>query len=201
RCPGTPSVTDIDGSVYYTVQIGTQCWTQSNLKVSKYRNGDNIPTGLTNTDWQNATSGAYAIYNNDPVNDGLYGKLYNHYAVTDGRGLCPTGWHVPSDAEWTTLENQLGGSSVAGGALKSTATQPTLGGWTSPNTGATNSSGFTAPPGGQRNVTGEFILMSNYGYWWSSSSAWFRYLSFFNSYIFRDSGNRAYGVSVRCLKD
>ncbi|MFM7033498.1 MAG: FISUMP domain-containing protein, partial [Bacteroidota bacterium] len=100
---GTSTVTDVDNNSYNTVQIGTQCWTQSNLKVSKYRNGDNIPTGLSNSAWQGTTSGAYAIYSNDPVNDGLYGKLYNHYAVTDGRGLCPTGWHVPSDAEWTTL--------------------------------------------------------------------------------------------------
>ncbi|MFM8838128.1 MAG: FISUMP domain-containing protein, partial [Bacteroidota bacterium] len=124
-CPGVSTVTDIDGNVYQGIQIGTQCWTQSNLKVSKYRNGDNIPTGLSNSAWDTTTSGAYAIYNNDPVNDGLYGKLYNHYAVTDSRGLCPTGWHVPSDAEWTTLENHLGGISVAGGALKSTSMHPT----------------------------------------------------------------------------
>ncbi|MFM7700496.1 MAG: fibrobacter succinogenes major paralogous domain-containing protein, partial [Bacteroidota bacterium] len=103
------------------------------------------------------------------MNDGLYGKLYNHYAVMDSRGLCPIGWHVPSDAEWTTLENQLGGSSVAGGALKSTAMQPTSGGWNSPNTGATNSSGFTALPGGLRNHFGVFSYVSGNGCWWSSS--------------------------------
>jgi uncharacterized protein (TIGR02145 family) len=200
RCPGTPSVTDIDGNVYSTVQIGNQCWTQSNLKVSKYRNGDNILTGLSNSAWQNTTSGAYAIYNNDPVNDGLYGKLYNHYAVTDNRGLCPTGWHVPTDAEWTTLENQLGGQ---GGALKSTATQPTPGGWNPPNTGATNSSGFTALPGGLRLNDGNFYTMPSVGYWWSSSvsNAWSRYL--YNNYstIIRSNDNRAYGLSVRCLKN
>ncbi|MFM8786758.1 MAG: FISUMP domain-containing protein [Bacteroidota bacterium] len=80
---GTSTVSDVDNNTYNTVQIGTQCWTRSNLKVSKYSNGDNIPTGLSNSAWENTTSGAYAIYNNDPVNDGLYGKLYNHYAVTD----------------------------------------------------------------------------------------------------------------------
>ena len=206
RCPGTPTVTDIDGNVYYTVQIGNQCWTQSNLKVSKYRNGDNIPTGLSNYDWQNTTSGAYAIYNNDLVNDGLLGKLYNHYAITDIKGLCPTGWHVPSDGEWTTLENHLGGSSVAGGALKSTVTLPTPGGWNPPNTGATNSSGFTALPGGFRNNLGELHSMSYYGHWWSSSTpfgpgAWYCSLHYDNSLINRSLILRAFGSSVRCLKD
>jgi len=198
---------DIDGNTYKTVKIGNQCWTQSNLKVSKYRNGDNIPTGLSNSAWANTTSGAYAIYDNKPVNDGLYGKLYNHYAVTDSRGLCPTGWHVPSDAEWTTLENQLGGSSVAGGALKSTAMQPTPGGWISPNAGATNSSGFTALPGGLRGNYGDFRNVTDYGYWWSSSvssgsSAWIRYLGSSGSNIYRDGYYlRSNGFSVRCCRD
>jgi uncharacterized protein (TIGR02145 family) len=209
RCLGTPSITDIDGNVYNTVQIGTQCWTQSNLKVSKYRNGDNIPTGLSNSDWSNTTSGAYAIYDNDPVNDGLYGKLYNNYAVTDSRGLCPTGWHVPSDGEWTTLENHLGGASGAGGALKSTAMQPTPGGWYPPNAGATNSSGFTALPGGIRAYNGFFGSIINLGVWWSSSLSTMSYawLSTLysnyggNSDFYRDTNNRTLGVSVRCLKN
>jgi uncharacterized protein (TIGR02145 family) len=203
---GTSTVSDVDNNTYNTVQIGTQCWTQSNLKVSKYRNGDNIATALSNSDWQNATSGAYEIYNNDPVNDGLYGKLYNHYAVTDFRGLCPTGWHVPTDGEWTTLENQLGGSSVAGGSLKSTAMQPTPGGWNSPNTGATNSSGFTALPGGLRNFNGGFGNMTVVGYWWSSSvssgsDAWGRSLYDDDSFNLRFNGSRTYGFSVRCCRD
>jgi hypothetical protein len=90
RCPGTPTITDIDGNIYNTVQIGNQCWTQSNLKTSRYRNGDSIPTGLSNSVWQNTTTGAYAIYNNDLTNENLYGKLYNHYAVADARqdGTC-----------------------------------------------------------------------------------------------------------------
>jgi len=160
---------------------------------------------LNNSAWQNTTSGAYAIYNNDPVNDGLYGKLYNHYSVTDSRGLCPTGWHVPSDAEWTSLENLLG-SSVAGGALMSTATQPTPGGWNLPNSGATNSSGFTALPGGLRNYFGDFYAMTSYGCWWSSSvaagsSAWSRDLSTKASVIFRIDYSRTLGFSVRCCRD
>jgi len=206
---GTSTVTDVDNNTYNTVQIGTQwvkCWTKSNLKVSKYRNGDNIPTGLSNSSWQNTTSGAYAIYNNDPANDGLYGKLYNHYAVTDSRGLCPTGWHVPTDLEWTNLENQLGGSLLAGGALKSTATQPTPGGWTSPNTGATNSSGFTALPGGRRIGNGGFNDLTSDGYWWSStvssgSNANCIFLYNTTPYTYRLSDGRSSGFSVRCLKD
>ena len=217
-CPRTPTVTDVDNNTYSTVQIGNQCWTQSNLKVSKYRNGDNIPTGLSNSAWRNTTSGAYAIYNNDPVNDVVYGKLYNHYAVTDGRGLCPTGWHVPSDGEWNLLVKYLDPdadtvcvnciqSSIAGGALKSTAMQPTPGGWNAPNMGATNSSGFTAQPGGLRSGIGDFTNMTNNGYWWSSSSvlsgpnAWNRILDYDESIIFRLYGSQTNGCSVRCLKD
>jgi uncharacterized protein (TIGR02145 family) len=205
---GTSPVFDFDGNNYSTVQIGTQCWTQSNLKVSKYRNGDNIATGLSNSVWQNTTAGAYAIYDNNPVNDGLYGKLYNHYAVMDTRGLCPTGWHVPTDGEWTTLVTFLGGlSGVAGGALKSTTTQPTPGGWNSPNSDATNSSGFTAGPGGLRNASGDFNYVGSSGFWWSSSlsgpSAWNRYLVYYGGAIYRSSFNyfRTHGFSVRCLRD
>jgi uncharacterized protein (TIGR02145 family) len=202
---GTSSVSDVDGNSYNTVRIGTQCWTQSNLKVSKYRNGDNIPTGLSNTDWQSTTAGAYAIYANDPVNDGLYGKLYNYYAVMDTRGLCPTGWHVPTDGEWTTLETFLGGSSVAGGALKSTVTQPTPGGWNLPNTGATNSSGFSAGPGGLRIGFGDFHNVGYDGCWWSSSlsgpNAWFRNLKYDYGLVNRYNYPRTNGFSVRCLRD
>jgi uncharacterized protein (TIGR02145 family) len=215
-CPGTPSVTDIDGNLYYTVQIGTQCWTKSNLKVSKYRNGDNIPTGLSNTSWQNTTAGAYAIYDNNPVNDALYGKLYNHYAVTDNRGLCPTGWHVSTDGEWNILVKYLDPNSdtvcnyctqsgIAGGALKSMSTQPTLGGWISPNAGATNSSGFSAGPGGDMGANGGFNGVGNYGFWWSSSlfgtDAWNRTLYSNDGSIPRNPNPRPAGFSVRCLRD
>ena len=213
---GTSTVSDVDGNNYNTVQIGTQCWTQSNLKVSKYRNGDNIPTGLSNSAWENTTAGAYAIFNNDPVNDGLYGKLYNHYAVLDTRGLCPTGWYVPTDREWNLLVMYLdanadtgaGGwqNTNAGGALKSTATQPTPGGWNSPNAGATNSSGFSAGPGALRNPNGEFFnVLGQNGWWWSSSLngtfSWYRALSYTNGDFYRSSNNLRFGMSVRCLRD
>jgi uncharacterized protein (TIGR02145 family) len=217
---GTSIVSDVDGNSYNTVQIGTQCWTQSNLKVSKYRNGDNIPTGLSDTAWENTTAGAYAIYANDPVNNGLYGKLYNDYAVMDSRGLCPTGWHVPTDGEWNVMVKYLDPnadtacngcwqSGIVGGALKSTAIQPTPGGWNSPNTGATNSSGFSAGPGGLRNFDGGFYGVGNLGGWWSSSlpgtDAYGRHLNHHTGTIERNNygyhGFRRLGFSVRCLRD
>jgi uncharacterized protein (TIGR02145 family) len=196
-CFGAPSVTDIDGNSYETVSIGSQCWMRSNLKVSKYRNGDNIPTGLNSFAWETTTSGAYSMYNSDPVNYDFYGKLYNQYAVTDSRGLCPMGWHVPSDADWTILESHLGGPSEAG-ALKST------GFWSHPNTVVTNSSGFTALPAGSRlryNGNIVYISIGNEGFWWSSSLGLIRRLAINNNLIHRDSHQSIFGNSVRCLKD
>ena len=201
-CVGTPTVTDIDNNTYKTVQIGTQCWMQSNLKVSKYRNGVAIPTGLSDNVWRITTRGAYAIYDNNNANDAIYGKLYNWYAVVDTLGLCPTGWHVPSDGEWTTLTTHLGGGGVAGGKLKSTGT--TL--WESPNTGATNESGFTGLPGGYRNYGGSFDNMRYYACFWSATEygnfyAWSRYLYGYDGYVYRDGNNKSFGASVRCLRD
>jgi uncharacterized protein (TIGR02145 family) len=194
-------VTDIDGNVYQTVRIGTQVWMKENLKVSKYRNGNTIPTGLTDSQWSSATSGAYSVYNNDPANNTIYGKLYNWYAAVDTRGICPVGWHLPSNSEWTYLENLLGGTSVAGGALKALSAL-----WTSPNTGATNSSGFSALPGGNRYLTGAFSNINNYSGWWCSSDisvteAWSRLLNFNVANSFPSTYNKTYGFSVRCLKD
>jgi len=202
------SVTDIDGNVYQAVVIGTQEWMKENLKVSKYRNGDLISTNLDNTSWQNTTSGAYVIYDNNTANDSIYGKLYNWYAVADPRGLCPAGWHVPSDAEWTTLENFLGGASVAaGGKMKSTGTiQASTGLWQDPNTGATNSSGFTAFPGGNCDFDGSFNGIGRYGGWWSSTesastNAWYRSLGYLNANSYRSNYYKPDGFSVRCLRD
>ena len=174
--------TDADGNTYTTVTIGSQVWMKENLKTSKYRNGNAITTNLTDIGWQNTTSGAYAIYNNDAANNTTYGKLYNWYAVADPRGLCPAGWHAPSDAEWTTLENFLGGANGAGGKMKSTGTILTgTGLWQDPNTDATNSSGFTGLPGGYRLDFGAYTDFGYYGYWWSSTeasstNAWYRVL-------------------------
>ncbi len=218
RCPGTPTVTDIDGNLYQTVQIGTQCWTQSNLKVSKYRNGDNIPTGLNNSAWGSTIDGAFDIYDNNPVNDLLYGKLYNHYAVMDTRGLCPTGWHVSTDDEWNLLVKYLDPSadtmclgcwqsSVAGGMLKSMATHPIPGGWPSPNTGALTSTGFEAVPGGRRFIDGNFLEVDTRNFYWTSTlsgntTAGGRIINYDYGGIDRWGGHpRWSGYSVRCLKD
>ena len=200
-CGSDTTVTDIDGNVYQTVSIGTQCWMKENLKVSKYRNGDPIPTNLTDAAWSAATTGAYAIYNNDAANNTTYGKLYNWYAVADSRNLCPTGWHVPSDGEWTTLENYLGGSSVAGGKLKSTSTL-----WNAPNSNATNESGFSGLPGGYRYYNGSYYDIGDYGGWWSateysSPNAWGRYLFYNLGYSARNYYDKQGGFSVRCLRD
>ncbi len=202
--PGN-GVTDIDGTVYTSIVINGQEWMQQNLAVTKYRNGDPIPTGLDNTTWSSTTSGAYAIYNNDAANNITYGKLYNWYAVNDGRGLCPTGWHVPSDAEWTTLINYLdpnadGGNNynIAGGKMKSTT------GWNAPNTGATNSSGFSGLPGGSPN--GAYVNIGYLGAWWSSTEynslyAWYRELSSVTSDVDRAFNSKQDGFSVRCVRD
>ena len=202
-CPETPMVKDIDNNSYNTVKIGNQCWMKENLKVSKYRTGEAIPTGLNNTDWLNTKNGAYAIYDNSNVNDAIYGKLYNWYAVRDSRGLCPTGWHVPTDAEWTTLTNFLGGEVEAGGKMKSMGTTY----WQSPNTGATNESGFSGLPGGTRFGNGNFLEKNYLAFFWTnteknSNSAWIRSLINSEKIVERLNGlDKLYGNSVRCLKD
>jgi len=195
------SITDIDGNTYKTVTIGTQTWMAENLKVTKYNDGIAIPNVTDNTAWRELTTGALCDYDNTPSNSETYGKLYNWHAVNTGK-LCPTGWHVPSDAEWTELTDYLGGTSVAGGKLKETGTTH----WASPNTGATNETGFTALPGGYRVSSGSFYYIGNYGYWWSATeyganSAWYRYVYYGNSYVNRYYNNKELGFSVRCLRD
>ena len=201
------TIMDFDGNVYNTVQIGSQCWTQENLKVEHYRNVDAIPTGLSDTAWQTTTSGAFAVYNNVAANKATYGLLYNWYAVADARGLCPTGWHVPTDAEWTQLTDHLGGTSVAGGQMKTTGTLGAgTGLWQAPNTAATNSSGFSGLPGGARSIGGFFTNQGSYGDWWSSSEdsasfAWPRRLLYVSGVANRFNNFKRNGFSVRCLRD
>ena len=204
-CPAT--LTDIDGNVYNTVEIGSQCWMEENLKVERYRDGSNIPTGLSDAAWQAATTEAFAVYDNDTANKATYGLLYNWYAVADARGLCPTGWHVPTDAEWTQLTDHLGGRSVAGGQMKTTGTLGAgTGLWQAPNTAATNSSGFSGLPGGSRIVDGTFGAQGNAGYWWSSSelsagNAWDRIWNYDNGSALRYYNDERVGYSVRCIRD
>jgi uncharacterized protein (TIGR02145 family) len=193
------TVTDIDGNIYHTVRIGTQVWMKENLKTTRYNDGTAISTGLDNVAWQTTTNGAYAIYNNNAANNTTYGKLYNWYAVNTGK-LAPTGWHVPTESEWAILYTYLDGEPVAGGKMKSTSS------WNSPNTGATNSSGFTGLPGGWRSSTGQYELIGDYGFWWSSTeidlnSVWRHYLSYNNSFLYRSSWTKQHGFSVRCIKN
>jgi len=195
-------VTDIDGNVYKTITIGTQVWMVENLRTTKYRNGDPIPNVTDSTAWSSLTTGAYCNYNNDANFSTIYGSLYNWNAVNDSRNIAPTGWHVPSDTEWTILTTFLGGESVAGGKLKETVTTH----WLSPNTGATNETGFAALPCGDRSFVGKFEVVGFDGIWWSStagdiSSAWYRFVYFSGSSVTRGSSSQTSGFSVRCVKD
>jgi uncharacterized protein (TIGR02145 family) len=212
-CPGTPTVKDIDGNSYNTVQIGSQCWTKENLKVTKYRDGsvitldtsggiNGVGTGQT---WSGRTSGARTLYGNNQNNLTTYGYLYNWYTVADNKGLCPSGWHVPSDGEWSTLTDYLGGERVAGGKMKTIGTTY----WQSPNTEATNESGFSAIPGGYRDNSGRFLSIYFYAFIWSATEeniynyAWGRNLNNVSSdaYKFYKFNTKQFGGSVRCLRD
>ena len=197
-----------------SVTIGAQVWTTQNLNVSTYRDGTPIPKVEDAATWGSLTTGAYCYYNNDSATYAtVYGKLYNWYAVTGiydssslsdlslRKNLAPTGYHIPSDGEWITLTTTLGGESLAGGKMKEVGTTY----WTTPNTGATNSSGFAGLPGGYR--ANSFYHIGFYGHWWSSTetnaiNASFCFLNFENSLIYRfNDASKAVGFSVRCVKD
>ena len=216
-CP-TSTVTDVDNNIYNTVAIGTQCWTTSNLKVTKYNDGTAIlldasggSDGVTGGEnWSTQLSGAYTVYGNAPTNATNYGYLYNWYAVSDLRKLCPTGWHVPTRGEWNALESQLGGLTAAGGKMKLISTL-----WVAyfpPVVPGNNSSGFSGLPGGLRGGNsglnhGKFNYGGDRGYFWSADSsspgyAYSRVLNASNLSLNEDSFSRlAEGQSVRCLKD
>jgi uncharacterized protein (TIGR02145 family) len=188
-----------------SVKIGSQIWSAENLNTDRFSNGDLIPQMKSASEWESAGKNqrpAWCYYNNDSKNGQKYGKLYNFYAVADPRGLCPVGWHVPSDGEWTTLANVLGGSDVAGGKMKEIG----LAYWAGPNTGADNSSGFTGLPGGFR-YFGIYTDAGRYCYWWSDTQysatiAYARQLNYHNSNVDRDYHYfKTYGLSVRCIKD
>ena len=199
--PGS-GVTDVDGNNYLTININGQEWMAENLRTTIYANGDPIPNVTDNTQWSSLTTGAWAHYNNDNQYENPYGKLYNWYTVADTRNVCPTGWHVPTDLEYTLLTDYLGGEPVAGGKMKEAGTSH----WASPNTGATNSSGFTGLPGGKRIYNGDFSDIGAFGSWWSSSEsnsyyAWSRRLDFLNGNALRADYTKVDGLSVRCIKD
>lgn len=221
-----PNVIDIDGNTYQSVTNCGLTFTKQNLNVSKYSDGTPIPQVTNLTQWASLTTGAWCYYNNDPANGAVYGKLYNWYAVAGiydaasaanpalRKKLAPAGWHVPTDSEWSNLINCLdpnadGGNNfnIAGGKMKSIGTlQAGTGLWQSPNTDATNASGFTGLPAGYRSFNGTFDYIGYFGYWWSSSepsttSAWYRYLNYYNGNADRGNDYKDYGFSVRCLRD
>ena len=209
-CGGQTFLT-YDGRTYDLVEIGGQCWFADNLATDQYRNGDPIPTGLDNTTWSTTTSGAYAIYNDDPANDAVYGKLYNWYTTVDTRGLCPSGWHVPSDCDWMYLEGSLGMSAqeqVLTNAWRGTdqgVKLKSIYGWMSNNNEFNNSSGFTAIPGGYREFNGIYYYIESIGRWWTNNQdnfvdSWLRMLDSPDR-VYRDSYSKNCGFSIRCLKD
>ena len=209
------AVTDIDNNVYKTITIGTQVWMEENLKTITYNDGTAIPNITVDATWSAANTGAYCDFINTPAYSTTYGRLYNWYAVDNnaatmvtsngGKNVCPTGWHVPSAAEWTTLTDYLGGFSVAGGKLKETGTTH----WINVNTGATNESGFTALPGGYRYSFGPFDYLGLNGGWWSTTehpdsptyNALPQYMSSVSIFVFGGNANKKNGLSVRCVKD
>jgi len=198
------TITDIDGNVYRIIKIGTQWWMAENLKVTHYRNGDAIPNVTDDTEWAGLTTGAYCYYENSSSYAADYGALYNWYAVKDSRNIAPEGWHVPSEAEWQTLTDYLGGYNVAGGKLKETGTDH----WLSPNTGATNESGFTALPAGWCSpYYGDFSNMGYKAVFWSateddSSTAWCRGLGYSDAVVSPlHLAHKQAGFSVRCVMD
>jgi uncharacterized protein (TIGR02145 family) len=198
------SVTDQDGNTYKTVTIGNQTWMAENLRTTRYNDSSTIPNVTDNAAWAALTTGAYCTYHNTTDVDTIatYGRLYNWYAINTSK-LAPKGWHVATFGEWEALLNYLGGWDVAGGKLKEAGTTH----WNSPNTGATNESGFTALPGGNRYYDGRFYKIGYYGDWWSSTdddSVYARNIgldndfTYFYDYVYNF---KADGFSVRCVKD
>jgi uncharacterized protein (TIGR02145 family) len=192
------SIYDIQGNKYRTVQIGTQTWTAENLRSTKYNDGTDIPFVPDVNEWVSLSTPGYCWYNSDSVG---YGALYNWYVVGTGK-ICPQGWHVPTDDEWTTLSDYLGGSEVAGGMLKETGYTH----WLKPNSAATNETGFSALPSGYRSYGGGFNSIANYGFWWTStewstSGAWYRDVYYGYSTIDRSNSHKRSGATLRCVKD
>jgi len=187
----------MDGYSYSVVEIGDQCWFAENLRTTVYADDSSIPQVTGSGAWFGLSTGARCDYNNDVTNVATFGRLYNWYAATDAAGLCPSGWHVPTDDEWTALETYVGSNGhlgAEGTALKSSD-------WSN----GTDDFGFSALPGGYRYFDGFFGSAGEDGYWWSSSpsvgGAWFRNLDYHNPGLYRNASNPRFGFSVRCLRD
>jgi uncharacterized protein (TIGR02145 family) len=197
---------DIDGNLYKIVTIGAQVWMAENLKTTKFNNNTAIPLVTDNTAWSNLATPGYCWYNNEITNKDIYGAIYNWYTAYD-INLCPTGWHAPTDAEWHQLilfidpgaTLTITESQVAGGKLKESGTTH----WQTPNTGATDETGFTALPGGDRDINGAYNRVGTSGKWWCSDNTTARYrdLEFNVADVLRVSSNGKNGYSVRCIKN
>jgi uncharacterized protein (TIGR02145 family) len=198
-------VTDIDNNAYKTVKIGKQIWMSENLKTTKYRNGDKIRTTSSPTlnIKREASEAKYQwAYKGDEKNVSKYGRLYTWYAITDSRDICPTGWNFPIEEDWQTLTDFLTSETVAGGKMKEKGLEH----WNDPNEGATNESGFLALPAGYRSNDGSFDGLGMAGYWWSATenfdaNGWSRVVNWISSNLSKNSENKSYGFSVRCMKN
>jgi uncharacterized protein (TIGR02145 family) len=215
-CP--PTMVDIDGNTYSTILIGDQCWMAENLKTTTYQNGTPIPNIIDNTAWSNLVTGSYAWYNNDNSWKNIYGAIYNWYTVVDPNGLCPSGWHVPTNNDWTILTDFIGGTGSLNGTKLKSCRQVN-----SPAGGACNTSihprwdqysnfygtdnyGFSGFPAGFRHNGGEYTNIGTSTYWWSStqstsSKAWIRGLGYYYGSVDVMDVDREYGFTVRCIKD
>jgi uncharacterized protein (TIGR02145 family) len=199
------TVTDIEGNVYTTIQIGSQCWMAENLKVERYNNGDDIPTGLSNSAWSSTNSGAFAVYGDLAANKATYGLLYNWHAVVDDRRICPVDWHLPDRDDWIELQTYLGGVAIAGAAMKQTGVlEEGTGLWLEPNTMASNTSGFSGEPGGRRNADADYVGLHANGIWWSNTekdeTSAFRWrLYYLSGGLLPHAAEKSNGFSVRCI--
>jgi uncharacterized protein (TIGR02145 family) len=192
-------IKDYDNNLYDTVRIGTQTWMVQNIKATHLSDGTAIPNVSDKTAWSNQSGSAYCDYNNDPNNAATYGHLYN-WSITDDDKICPVGWHIPWDSEWNKLITYCGGTDVAGGKLKETGTIH----WTAPNTGATNSMGFNALPGGKRTSAGDFVNKGVIGIWWTPAANGTPVDYIINAGDASAKGatlSNNSGASVRCIKD
>ncbi len=219
HCPGIPTIADVDGNIYNTVLIGNQCWIKENLKTSRFRNGQQIDYPITDQTWQENTAGAYTWYENDISWKQIYGALYNWHAINNPNGLCPEGWHVPSDDEWTQLTDFVEAdfssigqklkscrqvNSISAGAC-STSEHPR---WDEhPFQYGTDDYHLSLLPGAWRGPDGDFdLLVGSNGVFWTSTSqnaqeAWLRQFNYNNGFVIQNFLEKAFGFSVRCIKD
>jgi uncharacterized protein (TIGR02145 family) len=197
------TVTDIDGNLYHTIKIGKQLWMAENLRTTRFNDSMPIPFITDNEQWSKLNSPGYCWYNNKPgTYKNEYGALYNYYSVSSGK-LAPKGWHIPTDEDWQTLIDTLGGESIAGGKIKERSTLH----WENPNIVTKDSCGFSALPGGCRFSSGQFFLLKKQGYWWmlrkeiKKNFAVSRSVVSFNTTAHKFDEIKTYGLSVRCIKD